>query len=127
MKIRIRGNSVRIRITQTELKNFGLNGELHEETCFGPGDNQVFRYQLLRSDRHERLTAGISNNTITVFMPFKMAVEWVTTNRITFEDNMDIGNGMQLRILIEKDFACIDHTTEDQSDMFENPNREHKC
>lgn len=127
MKLRIRGNSVRIRITQTELKNFGLHGQLNEETCFGPDEQQIFRYTLLRSNNHAQLAAGIHSNTITVYMPAAMADEWVSTNRITFDDQMDIGNGKQMRILIEKDFACIDHTTEDQSDMFENPNRGHKC
>jgi len=35
---------------------------------------------------------------------------------------MKINDDQSLYLLIEKDFKCLDETTEDQSDNFENPN-----
>ena len=34
-----------------------------------------------------------------------------------------IGKGKDLFLLIEKDFVCLDHTFEDQSDNYPNPNK----
>jgi len=31
--------------------------------------------------------------------------------------------GVQLHLLLEKDFVCLDNTAEDQSDNYPNPNK----
>jgi hypothetical protein len=36
---------------------------------------------------------------------------------------MPLGNGQSLKLLLEKDFVCLDHTDEDQSDNYPNPNK----
>lgn len=121
MKIRIRGNSVRYRLSKTDIAQFGKNGYLEERTCF-PG-NAVFLYRLERTLIADTLQAGFSGTTITVFVPEKIAEEWVQTERVGFDQHVPLENGEQLYLLIEKDFACLDHTTEDQSDNYPNPNR----
>jgi len=112
MKIRIKGNSLRYRLTKTDVEKFGREGYLEETSNFG---GQVFKYALKRS-LAETLTAGFSNNTITMYMPSVMANEWIITDRVGFENN----NG-QLYLLIEKDFKCLDNVAEDQSDNYPNP------
>ena len=37
--------------------------------------------------------------------------------------NMPVSETVSLYLLIEKDFACLDHSSEDQSDNYENPNK----
>lgn len=121
MKIRIRGNSVRYRLSKTDIAQFGKNGYLEESTRF-PG-NAVFRYQLERSKTADTLQAGFTGTGITVYVPEKIAEEWVQTERVGFDQLLPLENGTELYLLIEKDFACLDHTTEDQSDNYPNPNR----
>ena len=41
MKIRIKGNSIRLRLTKTEVDNFAANGFVEEKTEFG---NNYFLY-----------------------------------------------------------------------------------
>jgi len=49
---------------------------------------------------------------------------WAANEVVGYEHNMDIGNGKQLYLLLEKDFKCIDAPpSEDQSDNFENPHK----
>lgn len=117
MKIRIKGNSVRMRITRSELDKIGTDGEITEKTEFG---HAALIYILKVADIDE-LYATFDNNTITMLVPRSFARQWVDTDRVGFEHNMDLGNGKKLFLLIEKDFKCLDETHEDQTDNFDNP------
>lgn len=119
MKIRIKGNSIRLRLSKSEVERFGKTNCIEESTEFGTG---VFYYALLSNKAADCISASFSGNKITVIIPEKIKTEWTTTDRVGFENKLDIGNGKQLFILIEKDFVCLDNTFEDQSDNFPNPN-----
>lgn len=120
MKIRIRGNSIRIRLSRTEVDNFGNEGHIEESTNFGNGIS--FSYVLQRKEGIEGLAAGFSGNTVTMYVPAATAVEWTTTDKVGYSNYVDIGNGEQLFLLLEKDFKCIDSSmVEDQSDNYDNP------
>ncbi len=119
MKIRIKGNSIRIRLTQTEVKNFADNGYIEEATEFI--DNKLF-YALAASQQVTELSAQMVDNKITLLVPENIAQNWTTTDLVGFENKFDIGNDKKLFLLVEKDFVCLDNTFEDQSDMFPNPN-----
>jgi hypothetical protein len=121
MKIRIKGNSIRYRLTKTEIARFGKNGYLEEKTEFLNGDE--FYYCLERRPGIDNLQASFENNRITVFVPEKIAEEWTETERVGFDNTIRLGEGKELLLLIEKDFVCLDHTFEDQSDNYPNPNK----
>ncbi|MFN8165852.1 MAG: hypothetical protein U0X76_06695 [Bacteroidia bacterium] len=118
MKIRIKGNTVRIRLSKSEVSYFATHHAIEETTEFG---NAVFRYGLHASDSHDNFSASFENNTITLLIPQKMADHWTGSNQIGFENEMEIGNGKKLYLLLEKDFKCLDETHEDQSDNYEHP------
>ncbi|MDR6945130.1 DUF7009 family protein [Mucilaginibacter pocheonensis] len=112
MKIRIKGNSLRYRLTKTDVERFLNNGYLEEQTVFG---SSVLTYAV-KVYNSSHLSASFDDNKITLFMPESMANEWVSTDKVGFEEN----NG-QLYLLIEKDFKCLDNVAEDQSDNYPNP------
>lgn len=112
MKIRIKGNSLRYRLTKTDISTFVQNGYLEEFTRFG---NQVLAYALQRNEGDD-LSAKFENNKITLFMPSGLVSEWNETDRVGFETNSD-----GLFLLVEKDFKCLDNVAEDQSDNYPNP------
>ena len=119
MKIRIKGNSIRIRLTKSEVDYFGSTGYLEEKTQFG---NTELVYALRSKAGIDEINAVYEGNTITVNLPEALKKEWIDTNITGFENKMDIGGGRQLFLLIEKDFVCLDNTFEDQSDNYPNPN-----
>ena len=119
MKIRIKGNSIRLRLTKTEVDNFAANGFIEEKTEFG---DTYFSYRMESSGHHQELAAAYLGNLITIFIPTAIAQNWTSTELVGFENKMDIGNNKQLFLLVEKDFVCLDNTFEDQSDNFPNPN-----
>ena len=122
MKIRIKGNSVRLRLTKPEVDIFAGKKIIFDETNFGGG--QRLKYALSEIKDGLELTAGFENNCITVYMPAHLQNIWTTTETVGFEANMPMDNGDKLFILVEKDWKCIDGSNEDQSDMYENPNEE---
>lgn len=121
MKIRIKGNSIRYRLSKTEIANFRKNGYLEEITEFPNGP--CFYYRLERNNEIENLEASFSDNRICITVPGKIADEWTTTDIVGYDHKMKIGEEKELFLLIEKDFVCLDHTLEDQSDNYENPNK----
>ena len=121
MKIRIKGNSVRYRLTQGEVKTLGTTGFLAEETCFGPGEEQTFTYALQTKDGIDGLEATFHSGKITLFIPSAAAKIWPGEDRVGFENKVEVAPGVSLSLLLEKDFACLDNTQEDQADHYPNP------
>jgi hypothetical protein len=117
MKVRIKGNSLRYRLTKTDVDNISKHGYVEEITDFGA---LQLIYTLKRYNLPS-LKATLQNNHITVYMPAEMVNEWTTTERVGFE-----GNDNELYLLIEKDFKCLDAVAEDQSDNYPNPLLEKK-
>ncbi len=119
MKLRIKGNTIRFRLTKSEVEYFGKENQLEEKTEFG---NSILTYSLKTTDA-ENLSAGFSNNMISLFIPQHLAKEWTTTEKVGLESEMETGNGKKLFLLLEKDYKCLDMVAEDQSDNYENPLR----
>jgi len=42
---------------------------------------------------------------------------------VGFNAKMPVAENGSLYLLLEKDFVCLDETTEDQNDNYENPNK----
>jgi hypothetical protein len=113
MKIRIKDNTVRFRLTQSEVAKLGEDGIILSFTEFV---DRPFIYAIERTEEAE-LSAVFIENRIVLKMPALMITEWISTDRVGFE-----GQTGKIKLLIEKDFVCIDNTLEDQSDNYPNPN-----
>jgi len=120
MKIRIKDNSIRIRLNKLEVERFGKEGYIESTTAFV---SNTLTYALeSRPDKHgHELSADFQNSVITLYIPEKMAKDWVETDAIGFETNMPLDNGETLFLLLEKDFKFLDINNEDQHDNYENP------
>ena len=118
MKIRIKGNSVRYRLTKTEVETFCKTGYVEESTQF---PDSRFTYAVKAKDDIEHLEAAFTGNSITLFVPKKESSNWVNSNRVGFQHNLFSDDDCSLSLLLEKDFTCMDNTIEDQSDNYPNP------
>jgi hypothetical protein len=121
MKIRIKGNSIRYRLGKTDIASFGRDGLLEERTEFLNGPS--FYYRLQKKESITSLQASFSDNRIIIFVPENMANEWINTDVVGFDNKIDMDAGKSLFLQIEKDFVCIDHSLEDQSDNYPNLNK----
>lgn len=119
MKIRIKGNSVRLRLTRSEVDMLATGAAIEERTAFGDG---VFSYSLQSKEGIDNLDASFSGSAITIYMPANIPAAWAKNETVGYNHTLQYDNGNSLYILVEKDFKCIDAAiTEDQSDNFENP------
>lgn len=119
MKLRIKGNSLRIRLTKTEVSKLSDTGYLEEQTSF-PGNRLIYALQRTEADE---LSATFEADKITMFIPALFTKDWPANNIIGLDAKMPLPGDDSLYLLVEKDFVCLDHTTEDQSDNYENPNK----
>ncbi len=120
MKLRIKSNSLRIRLTKTEVSTLANNGYLEEHTHFF---NNRFVYALQAVDNITELSASLDNNKITFLVPKTFTTDWPGNDVVGIDTKMQVTANETLYLLLEKDFVCLDETTEDQSDNFENPNK----
>ncbi|MFK5972399.1 MAG: hypothetical protein QM485_03880 [Flavobacteriaceae bacterium] len=118
MKIRIKGNSIRYRLTKTEVATFCKTGYVEESTQFS---DSSFTYAVKAKDDIEHLEAAFDSGSITLFVPKKESTNWVNSNRVGFQHNLFSDDDSSLSLLLEKDFSCLDNTIEDQSDNYPNP------
>lgn len=118
MKIRIKGNSIRFRLTQSEVKQLSETGLVAETTQF---EQTQFTYKVQLESKIQELEASFSENTIILKVPEADGNNWFDSDNVGFENTMSLKNGNQLHLLLEKDFACLENTTEDQSDNYPNP------
>ena len=77
MKLRIKGNSLRMRLTKSEVSRLAEIGYLEEKTTF-PQSQLV--YTLQRSNDVAELSATFVNNTITMFVPKAFVDDWPLNN-----------------------------------------------
>ncbi|MCB0520481.1 MAG: hypothetical protein H6577_04965 [Lewinellaceae bacterium] len=121
MKLRIQGNSIRLRLSQGEVQAFGETGKVEDSIAFGTSPGQRITY-VLELGSIEKPTADFTGNQIKVSLPNKMGLAWATTDEVGIDFDMAIEDGHVLRILVEKDFKCLtDRAGEDESDNFPNP------
>ena len=112
MKIRIKGNSLRYRLTKSDMYRLSHEGYLEDKTDFG---GRVLIYAIQKS-KDTQLSAFFNDNVICMRVPEKMIDELENTDRTGFE-----GSEGNLHLLVEKDFTCLDEVAEDQSDNYPNP------
>lgn len=112
MKIRLRSNSLRYRLTRSEVERFAHEGVVAEKVYIG---EETLTYVLQRSMEPE-MKATLKNNIITLNVPEQLADEWTGTDQVGFDCKSE-----PLYLLVEKDFTCMDNVEEDQSDNYPNP------
>jgi len=113
MKIRIKGNSVRYRLTQSEVARLGAEGFLEEKVDFA---GKKLIYSIITA-KHNKLSVEFTGNMIALHMSKVMIEELCNTDKVGFGDTSG-----HVSLLVEKDFVCIDKVEEDQSDNYPNPN-----
>jgi len=114
-------NSIRLRLTQSEVTHFHTDGKVEQVIKFGISDATQLRYAIQIEDV-TNITATYQDNKISIAVPAQMAKEWASSDRISLEETVSINQKETLRILIEKDFKCMHvRINEDESDSFPHP------
>jgi hypothetical protein len=119
MKLRIKGNSLRLRLSKSDVAALAEKGIVSDQISFG---FLSLTYELKTNSGIEKLQAFFSNDVISVHINESFAKAWKDNEVIGITGMQQIKNGETLKLLVEKDFQCLDPTHEDQSDNYINPN-----
>lgn len=118
MKIRIEGNSIRLRLRQSEVAQLAEKGRVGEATHLPGG---VFRYELTLQSGLEDLSAYLGPEGIAVNLPEGWGQAWPDDSRVGFEGVLPLDGGKELHLLVEKDFVCLDRDLSAQQDQYPHP------
>jgi uncharacterized protein DUF7009 len=121
MKLRIRGNSIRLRVRQSDVHRLATNGAVEELTIFGSGEPDRLGYEIRATAAESAVRACFDGRRIVVHVPAEMIDRWASSDQVGLYQVQQTDDG-DLAISIEKDFACIDGDSgESQEDTFPNP------
>ena len=119
MKLRIQGNTIRIRVSRSETDTFALTGKVSELLTFGSG--LALTYELEKSASAAQPEVSFADNHLKVTIPAELAQSWTETDRVGFEHTADNGEEGGLYLLVEKDFQCLHREHEDKADLYPHP------
>jgi len=119
MKLRIHENSLRLRLSQSEVAQFSKTGFVEDSINFAPGSN--FAYTLESSSSILSVQASYQNGWFRIQVPAVTATEWFSTDRVSISGEQPLPSGKQLTILVEKDFQCLHGGEQRDPDAYPNP------
>ena len=126
MKLRVRGDSIRLRVTQSEVARL-IAGEVVEEHTHIGGAQFIYALDSFTPDSSASDRAGADikvqfegapdRGLVRVSVPLPQMQHWGESNTVGIDTQVDT-----LAVLIEKDFACLDPRDGiEDSDTFPNP------
>lgn len=104
MKLWIRGNSLRFRVSKTELAKLAETGKVEESVRFS--SEQGLRYAI-EVRPTGAVTATFAGTAILVTLPKARLDLWLRPGEVSVEGSQPIGGGRVLQILLEKDEAPL--------------------
>ncbi len=119
MKLRIKGNTIRLRLTQREVTQIASGEKVEEKTVISP----FFTFTCSIATWNI-LTTGLKwdDGQLEISVPEKKAKLWAVNNEESIKDEIENGTSDPLIVLVEKDYACLkEREGEDDSDNFPHP------
>ncbi|MCW5964792.1 MAG: hypothetical protein KIT83_12190 [Bryobacterales bacterium] len=112
MKLRIHGNSVRLRLRRSEVERFAKDGLLEESLVIGSGE---LGYKLVRTDA-ETVGAEFNSGVLHVSVPSLQADAWVSGDEVGI-----YAQTSTVEVILEKEFRRTSNKSEFDEDLYPNP------
>ena len=121
MKLRIGGDTIRLRLKRGEVDRIAAGNSIVEETHF---PDSVLTYRLDVCDNKD-ITASFDNGSLVISLPKSKALDWAGTGDVSLSAEQMCSGASPLSLLIEKDFSCLEpghhRDGEDDEDTFPHP------
>jgi hypothetical protein len=127
MKLRVKGDSLRLRVSRSELARLQAGGRVEETVHFGAARDARLTYALEIAPQASPVRVRYQAQEVTVLLSEDQAHVWAKEGEIGIYTSIVINGEISLDVIVEKDFACLDRSDEDNSDAFANPHAERAC
>ncbi len=121
MKLRIRQNSIRLRLKRGEVDQIASGKSIIEETHF---PDSVLTYRLDVSD-DGKFSMRFNEGNLVIRVPVSELTQWAETDQVSIVAEQALGDSGTLSLLIEKDFSCLapghHRPDEDDADTYPHP------
>ena len=124
MKLRLKGNSVRIRLDRKDLRELVDSGRVEDRVTFAPEPRHQFSYAVeIGAANPGQPGIYYFEGRLTVRITRGDAEAWDGSDLVGFSSEQATEGGA-VRVLLEKDFACLDRPAGEETDdawAFPNP------
>jgi hypothetical protein len=127
MKLRFKGNSLRLRVSRSELDRLMAGGCIEETTRFAPEPEAKLTYALESVAGVLTAIVCYSRERIAVVINERELRNWNEPGQVGIYASVPVGSHESLEVIVEKDFACLDGSDEDNQDTFANPHASAMC
>lgn len=121
MKLRIRENTIRLRLKQNEVEQIAAGQAIVEETRF---PTSALTYSLQVSD-DDAASANFEQGTLAIYLPAADVARWAGSEQVSIVAEQAVDNSDPLSLLVEKDFKCLSpghhRPGEDDIDTYPHP------
>jgi len=105
MKLRIHGDSLRVRVTHAEILELDARGLVEARVQLTA--ERALGFRLTVVPQVTRIGVGFTDDVIDIRLPADAAREWCRSDRVSLRDTLSVGE-TELRIVVEKDFDSHD-------------------
>jgi hypothetical protein len=127
MKLRIKGNSLRLRISRSELVRLLAGDKIEDTIHFAVAPEAKLTYTLHLGTQPAPVTVQYEAQTLRVILCQDHALTFGQESEVGVYQTIEIGPSGPLDVIIEKDFACLDRSDEENQDTFANPHAGSTC
>jgi hypothetical protein len=120
VKLRLLEDSIRLRLSQSDVAEVDRGGVVEGRTRFPGGAAFTFALEALPQGP---CNASYDRDRLVVGLPAEEISRWAHDDTaVSLHGEVDLPGGERLQLLVEKDFQCLTaRPDEDQSDLFVNP------
>lgn len=126
MKLRIKGDSLRLRIGPAEVKRLVETGRIAETIHFAPAPEASLTYALETAAQAEIISVHYASQEVAVLLSAARAHAWAEGSDVGLYGYAPIADGL-LEIAVEKDFACLDKSGAENEDTYPHPQEGAVC
>ncbi len=114
---------MRLRLERHELAFLAETGNVEDSVSFSPKTRFVYALRAV-PEQEIALRAAFTDGRLEISIRTDALARLSGTEAVGTDAVQDAGDGQVLRILVEKDFACLHaRPFEEETDAFENPRR----
>jgi hypothetical protein len=126
MKLRIKGNSLRLRITPSDLTRLLATGRIQETIHFASDPDAHLTYALEHTPQAASMAIRYTPGEVIVQIPSAAAEHWAGGQDVGIYGQSITTQGT-IDLAVEKDFACIDKSDAENVDTFHHPKQGAVC
>jgi len=127
MKLRILGNSMRLRVTRSELQRLQAGETVEECVRFAVAPDASLTYALAVAPSETPVRVQYEPQRVAIILNVDQLRIWSQPEEVGIYTSIENGSAEGLQLVIEKDFACLNQSHPKSADAFPNPNADKVC